>query len=81
MPNLPGEGAANQDVLHRFVGLITEGASIIVRQAVESKSHGGPAAIEVGKPGTNLDAKGCPASPGDSIEGSVGGDGKKGMVA
>ena len=44
------------------------------------KSHARPTAIEVGKRGKNLDAKGGPASPSDALEGAMV-EGKKGTVA
>ena len=63
VPTLTGEGASNDDVLHGLLGLVTQGTTIIVRQAMMSESSRRPAAVEVSEPSEYLDAEGSPTSP------------------
>lgn len=46
-----------------------------------SKPRGGPAAVKVGQPSKDLDAKWCPAPPGDAPEWCGGRTGKQRAIA
>ena len=80
VPNLTGEGAPNDDVLHGFLGLITKGTMVIVRYVVMSMPCCGLAADEGSEPSEHLDAKGGPVAPRDAPEWGGGRAGKEGLM-
>ena len=59
MPNLPGEGAGDDNMLHGLSVLVAKSTSVVVGETVASQSIGSPAAVKVGQPGEHLNAQGA----------------------
>ena len=55
MPNLAGEGAGGEQVVHVLSGLVAQHATVIVRQPSPGKAVGRPASVLQGKPDEYLD--------------------------
>ena len=68
MPNLPGERAGDDDMLHGLDVLVAESTFVVVGETVARQSIGSPTAVKVGQPGEHLDAQGGPALPGEAPE-------------
>ena len=66
MPNLAGEGAGGEQVVHVLSGLVAQHATVIVRQPSPGKAVGRPTLVLQGKPDEDLDAQGCPGFPGEA---------------
>ena len=81
VPHLAGEGAAGQQVLHRFIFLVAEGTCGLMGQAMPRKTLCRPASILEGKPHQELNAKWCPRFPCEPPVWLLAGTKEKGLVA
>ena len=58
MPNLPREGAGDDNMLHGLDVLVAKSTSVVVGETVAGQSIDNSAAVKVGQPGEHLDVQG-----------------------